>query len=160
MVLPPTHRPFIRRVKLDGNFTISDADFTKSTTQEKVDELSARARGNKAQIKSGNGPEHVAEDLKGDVQLRDGIATLSSALFAVPGAVARGSGTYDLTTEAIDLRGKLAMHARLSKAAVGVKSILLIPLDPFFKKNGAGAILAVRISGTYSHPVFKVSLTR
>src|SRR5205085_1622379 len=103
--------------------------------------------------KSKNGPERVAEDLKSDIRLRDGIATLSSALFAVPGAVARGSGTYDVTTEAIDLRGKLAMKASLSKAASGVKSILLIPLDPFFKKDGAGAILGVRISGTYSHPV-------
>jgi hypothetical protein len=160
VVLPPTHRPFIKRVKLDGNFMISNADFTKLRTQEKVDELSARARGHKAQIKSKNGPEHVAEDLKGDVRLRDGIATLSSALFAVPGAVARGSGTYDVTTETIDLRGKLTMHATLSKAAGGLKSILLIPLDPFFKNNGVGAVLPIRISGTYSHPVFKVSLTR
>jgi hypothetical protein len=78
----------------------------------------------------------------------------------VPGAVARGGGTYDLTTEAIDLRGQLSMRASLSKAAAGFKSVLLIPLDPFFKKNGAGAVLPVRISGTYSHPVFKVSLTR
>jgi hypothetical protein len=160
VVLPPTHRPFIRRVKLDGNFTISYADFTNSKTQEKVDELSARARGNKAQIKSKNGPEHVAEDFKSDVRLRDGIATLSSALFAVPGAVARGSGTYDVTTQAIDLRGKLAIDASLSKAATGVKSILLIPLDPLFKKNRAGAVLGVRISGTYSRPIFKASLTR
>src|SRR5207248_6616919 len=115
VVLPPTHRPFIRRVKLEGNFTINEADFTNSRTQEKVDELSARARGNKAQIKSKNGPEHVAEDLKGDVRLRDGIATLSSALFAVPGAVARGSGTYDVMTQAIDRRRRLAIDASLSR---------------------------------------------
>jgi AsmA-like C-terminal region len=160
VVLPPTHRPFIRRVKLDGNFTITDADFSNSKTQEKVDELSARARGNKGQIKSRNGPEHITEDLKGNVRLREGIATLSSALFGVPGAVARGGGTYALTTKAIDLRGRLAMHVSVSKAAGGFKSILLIPLDPLFKKNGAGAVLPVRISGTYSHPIFKVSLTR
>jgi hypothetical protein len=160
VVLPPTHRPFIRRVKLDGNFTITDADFSSSKTQEKVDELSARARGHKGQIKSRSGPERVTEDLKGDVRLRDGIATLSSALFGVPGAVARGSGTYDLTTKAIDLRGRLAMHVSVSKAAGGFKSILLIPLDPLFKKDGAGSVLPVRISGTYSHPIFKVSLTR
>jgi hypothetical protein len=159
VVLPPTHRPFIRRVKLDGNFTITDADFSNSKTQEKVDELSARARGNKGQIKR-NGPERITEDLKGNVRLRDGIATLSSALFGLPGAVARGSGTYDVTTKAIDLRARLAMHVSVSKAAGGVKSILLIPIDPLFKKNGAGSVLPVRISGTYSHPIFKVSLTR
>ncbi len=157
-VLPPRHEPFIRRVQLDGNFMISDADFMNSRTQEKVDELSARARGNESEIKSKNGPKRVAEDLKGDVKLREGIAKLSTALFAVPGAIGRGSGTYDLTTEAIDVRGKLAMRASLSKAAGGLKSIFLMPLDPLFKQNGAGAVLPVRISGTYSHPVFKVSL--
>jgi hypothetical protein len=98
--------------------------------------------------------------LKGNVKLRDGIATLSAALFAVPGDIARGTGTYDVTTQVIDLRGDLAMHASLSKAAGGFKSVLLIPLDPLFKKNGAGSVLPVRISGTYSHPMFKASLRR
>jgi hypothetical protein len=62
--------------------------------------------------------------------------------------------------EAIDLHGSLAMHATLSKAAGGIKSVLLMPLDPFFKKHGAGAVVPVRIAGTYSHPVFKVLLTK
>jgi hypothetical protein len=102
----------------------------------------------------------ATDDLKGHVQLRDGIATLSRALFAVPGAIARASGIYNVTIQMIDLRGKLAMNATLAKAAGGLKSVLLIPLDPFFKKSDAGAVLPVRISGTYSHPIFKVSLTR
>jgi hypothetical protein len=50
------------------------------------------------------------------------------------------------------------MDASLSKAASGVKSLLLIPLDPFFKKRGAGAVVPVRVMGTYSHPRFKASL--
>lgn len=160
VVLPPTHQSFIRRVRLDGDFTITDAEFTNAATQEKADELSARARGSKEEIKRKT-PEHVAEDLKGNVSLRDTIATVSTALFVVPGAIARGAGTYNVMTEAINLRGDLAMHASLSRAAGGgIKSILLVPLDPFFKKNGSGAVLPVRIGGTYSHPIFKVSLTR
>ncbi len=159
IVLPPTHEPFIRRVRLEGNFTISEAEFTNPRTQEKVGELSARARGKTSQIKSKGGPEPMTAELEGDVQLRHGIATVPTALFATAGAVAKGSGAYDLTTEAIDFRGKLAIHASLSKAAGGLKSILLKPLDPFFKKGGQGAVLPVRMSGTYSHPVFKVSLT-
>ena len=160
VVLPPTHAPFIRRVQLDGSFSINKAEFTNSMTQEKLNEFSARARGEKKEIKTNNGPERVAEDLTGAVKLRGGIATLSGALFDVPGAVARGGGTYDLTTEAIDLRGELAMHASLSKAATGVKSVLAIPLDPFFKKNAAGAVLPVHMAGTYSHPLLRISLHR
>jgi hypothetical protein len=88
------------------------------------------------------------------------LGRISEALFTVPGAVARGAGTYDLSNEAIDLRGKLAMLATVSKAAGGIKSLLLMPLDPFLRRMGAGAIVPVRITGTYSHPVFKVLLTK
>ncbi len=160
VVLPPERRTFLKRVQLDGDFTITHAEFTSATTQEKVNQLSARARGDKNKLKSQNGPGPVVSDWQARVKLRDAIASLSAALFAVPGAVAEGGGTYDLTNHAIDLRGKLAMHASLSKATTGIKSVLLTPLDPLFKKNGAGAVLSVRVSGTYSHPVFKVSLKR
>lgn len=160
VVLPPEHRTFLKRVQLDGDFTITHAEFATATTQEKVNQLSARARGDKSKLKSQNGPRRVASDWQGKVRLRNAIAAISAASFAVPGAVAEGGGTYDLTTEAIDLQGKLAMHASLSKATTGIKSVLLTPLDPLFKKNGAGAVLPVSIRGTYSHPVFKVSLRR
>ncbi len=160
VVLPPDGQPFLERVQLNGDFRITGAEFTKPATQEKVDELSARARGKKNELKSGNVSEPVRSTLESDVRLHRKIATLTQALFAVPGAIAKGTGTYNLGTGAIDLHGKLAMQATLSRAAKGVKSVLLVPLDPFFKKNGAGAILGARISGTYSHPVFKVSLAR
>ncbi|MBV9612074.1 MAG: hypothetical protein JO091_06360 [Acidobacteriaceae bacterium] len=158
VTLPTGNRPFIKRVQLDGDFTISGAGFTSAPRQQKVDELSARARGEAGQLKSSTGPKRVAEDLMGTLKLRDGIASVPAALFAVPGAVVRGGGTYNVITEAIDLRGDLAMHASLSKAVGGFKSVLLVPLDPIFKKHGAGAVLPVRIGGTYSHPVFKLSL--
>ena len=106
------------------------------------------------------GSEAVAAKLKSDVKLQSGIATLSEALVAVPGAVASGGGTYNLLNESIDLHGRLAMRATLSKAAGGIKSVILMPLDPFFKKDGAGALLPIRVTGTYSHPAFKVSLTK
>jgi hypothetical protein len=159
VVLPPKQEPFLRRVQLQGDFTINGAEFTKRTTEEKLAELSARARGKK-KAKVAGGSEAVAAELKSDVKLQAGIATLSEARLAVPGAVASGAGTYNLLNEAIDLHGSLAMHATLSKAAGGIKSVLLMPLDPFFKKHGAGAVVPVRIAGTYSHPVFKVLLTK
>ena len=159
VVLPPKQEAFLKRVQLQGDFTINSAVFTKRTTEQKLNELSSRARGKK-KAKVAGGSEAIAAELKSDVKLQSGIATLSEALFAVPGAVASGGGTYNLLNEAIDLHGGLAMRATLSKAAGGIKSVVLIPLDPFFKKHGAGAVVPVRITGTYSHPVFKVSLTK
>ncbi len=159
VVLPPKQESFLRRVRLEGGFTIDGAAFTTRMTEARLEQLSARARGEKkVNVTSGN--KAVPAEMKSDVKLDAGIATLSEALFAVPGAIARGAGTYDLSNEAIDLRGKLAMRATLSKAAGGIKSLILMPVDPFFKKDGAGAIVPVRIMGTYSHPVFKVLLTK
>ncbi len=158
-VLPPGHEEFLRRIRLDGKFDITEGHFARPNTQLKVDELSERARKQKAKETNAADPQRVVSDFEGDARVRDATAFLSNALFRVPGAVARGQGTYNLITEAIDLHGTLAMQASLSKAAGGIKSIFLIPLDPFFKKKGAGAVLPVRITGTYSHPVFGLSLT-
>ncbi len=155
VVLPPGRVQFIRRVQLDGDFKIPKGEFTHATTQQKVDELSERARG------KGKSPaklEAVASDLEGHVLLRNANAMLSRASFATVGAVVRGGGDYNLLNDEIDMRGKLAIQASLSKAAGGMKSILLLPLDPIFKKQHAGAVIPITISGTYSHPVFKVSL--
>ncbi len=159
VVLPPKQEPFLRRVQLDGSFSIAGAEFTNRATEEKLDDLSARARGEKRQ-KNASGSEGVRAELQTAVKVKSGIAMLSEAVFTVPGATARGAGTYNLLNQAIDLRGKLAMRASLSKAAGGMKSIALMPLDPFFKKNGAGAVVPVSITGTYSHPAFRVLLTK
>ncbi len=160
VVLPPTHEPFLQRVRLDGDFSIPAAEFTNATTQQKVDGLSARASGDKKKTDDPSRLRAIPSHFEAEVDLRHEIAVLPKAVFVVPGAVARLSGTYNLSTQAVNFRGKLAMRASLSRAAGGVKSLLLIPLDPFFKKNGAGAVLPVSITGTYSHPAFKVSLRR
>ena len=158
VVLPPSPAPFLQRVQLNGDFSITGAAFTNPVTQEKIDDLSARARAKKHDAKLKQASERVAAELEGKVILRHEIATLTEAAFAVPGAVAQGSGTYNLASEAVDMRGKLAMRASLSQAAGGIKSLLLMPLDPFFRKNGAGAVLPVHMSGTYAHPIFRMSL--
>ncbi len=155
VILPSGREEFLRRVRLQGQSNINDAYFSRPATQQKVDELSARAR-KKNRRKRG---EHVVADLRSDVSLRNGIAFLSNASFRIPGAVARGKGTYNLLKETIRLHGKLAMQASLSEAVGGIKSIFLLPLNPLFRKNGAGAVLPFRVTGTYSHPSFNVSLT-
>lgn len=159
VVLPPGKEPFLKRVRLEGDFGITDAQFTKPSTQGKVEELSERARGKKNDEEKED-PERTVSDLKGHVFLREGTATFANASFSVPGALARMQGTYNLITERIDLYGTLAMHARVSQATGGIKSILLKPLDPFFRKGHTGALIPVQITGTYSHPSFHVSLTK
>jgi hypothetical protein len=154
VMLPLTNGPFLQRVHLDGDFDIGNGEFTNPNTQRSVNELSRRASGRKDEWAGG---QPVSEELAGVVNLQHGIANVTSGSFRVPGAFARGSGTYDLYTKEIDLRGKLSMSTSLSKAAGGFKSVLLTPLDPLFRKDGAGALVPVKVTGTYEHPRFKLS---
>jgi len=166
VVLPPEHRPFKERVHLTGKFSISRARFTSTNTQKDVDQLSERAEGKKDKQKDydqdddENGFERVMTDLKGNVVLTDGVATLSPVSFAVPGAQADMKGTYSLLSKRVDLRGKMRMLATVSQASTGAKSIFLKVLDPFYKKKkkGAGAEVPIRMTGTYGHTHFTAGL--
>ncbi len=166
VVLPPEHRPFKERVRLTGNFSINRASFTSGNTQKDVDQLSERAEGKKDKKKDHdqdddtNGFERVLTDLKGDVAMKDGVATFSPVSFATPGAAADMKGTYNLLNKRIDLRGKMRMLATVSQATTGAKSIFLKILDPFYKKKkkGAGAEVPIKMTGTYGHTHFSAGL--
>ncbi|HEX3105201.1 MAG TPA: AsmA-like C-terminal region-containing protein [Terriglobales bacterium] len=166
IVLPSEHRPFKERVRLTGNFNINRTRFTSTNTQKDVDQLSERAEGKKDKEKDHDGDddeegfERVMTDLKGEVVLKDGVATFSPVSFAVPGANADMKGTYSLLTKRVDLRGKMRMLATVSQATTGPKSIFLKILDPFYKKKkkGAGAEVPIKMTGTYGHTHFSVGL--
>ena len=166
VVLPSEHRPFKERVRLTGNFNISRARFTSTNTQKDVDQLSERAEGKKDKEKDydhdddENGFERVMTDLKGDVVLKDGVATFLPVSFAAPGAQADMKGTYSLLTKLVNLRGKMRILATVSQASTGAKSIFLKVLDPFYKKKkkGAGAEVPIRMTGTYGHTHFTAGL--
>jgi hypothetical protein len=139
-------------VELQGDFGIDSASFTNLKTQQTVDQLSERAEGEKSED-----PERVLSNLKGHVVLKDSIANFSNLSFAVPGAVAQMHGTYDLGNEGIDLRGVLHIQAKLSDATTGIQSFLIKALSPFLKNNHPGGQVPVHITGTYSHPVYRLS---
>ena len=158
--VPPQGRPFEQEVILVGDFGIDDGHFTKPETQEKVAGLSERAQGKKPDDKS-KGPndsddadvERVISDLRGHVELRNGVATLTNLSFRVPGAVANVHGTFNLLNEKIDFHGTLKTDAEFSKVGGGgVKSIFLKPFDAIFKKKHGGAEIPIKMTGTYSHP--------
>ena len=65
------------------------------------------------------------------------------------------SGVYSLDGNEFDFDGKVRTNAKLSQmVASRWKSILLKPVDPFFHKNGAGAEIPVKVTGTKGAPKF------
>ena len=156
VLLPPEHRPFKERVRLSGAFDVDPARFTSYDTRSHVDQLSQRARGEKD--KDPDDAEDVPSTLKGNVILKNGIATFRQISLSVPGAVANMHGKYSLLSKRVDLHGKMRMEATVSQATKGAKSFFLKILDPFFKRKDAGADIPVALTGRYGDTHFSAGL--
>lgn len=155
VILFPGDRPFLKRVSLVGDFSIDHGRFTAAETQQNINQLSENSRG----IKNNNGDPPMAEsDLKGHVILSEGVAKFSSLVFDIPGASAQMKGTFDVSGKKVDFHGTLKTDAELSKETHGVKSVLLKPFDPIFKRKHHGAVVPVEMTGTYSQPHFVVEV--
>jgi hypothetical protein len=152
-VLPPGHERFLRKLRFVADFGIDDARLTKPSTEQKVSQLSERARGNATPPPD---PADVLSDLKGHVDVRDGIAHLSNLSFAVPGAVAHMHGTYDLITKKINLHGTVQTQVKLSQTTSGAKSFLMKVVGKFSNKNRPGVPIPVSVVGTYPNPTYKI----
>ena len=157
ITVPPLGQPFLREVKADADFQIDEGTFEKPSTQANVNKLSQRARGVKSDGKVPS--ENVIASLKGHVVLREGTAHFAEVSFIVPGADARMSGTFDLLNDRMNFHGKLKTEVKFSQTlGGGIKSVLLKPLDPIFKKKSTGAVIPVYMIGKYDHPHFGIDL--
>ncbi|MGH9809386.1 MAG: AsmA-like C-terminal region-containing protein, partial [Terriglobia bacterium] len=155
-LLPPGDIDVIRKLQLNGAFGIGAARFTDQSVQEKINTLSHKSEGHPKESDDDN----VFSNLKGRFVLRGGAMSFSRLTFQVPGAQVSLNGSYGLEDETFDLHGKLRMKAKVSQTMTGWKSVLLKAADPFFKKNGAGAVLPIKITGTRSHPDFGLDFHR
>ena len=155
--LPAGTEDIAERLKLAGTFHIPDGQFSNDKLQTKIDSLSLRGLGHPKMLKEA-AEIKVPSDLQGTFTLRDGMLTFSFLHFAVPGSHADLTGQYSLDGNTFDFHGKLKTEAKLSQMTTGWKSILLKPVDPFFHKDGAGAEIPFKITGTRSEPHFGLEL--
>ncbi|HEY8716043.1 MAG TPA: AsmA-like C-terminal region-containing protein [Candidatus Acidoferrum sp.] len=155
MVWPSTEHPFLKRITLQGEFEIDHAQWENAERRASLNDLSKRASGKKKDAPA----EDVTANMKGSVTMTNAVAKLKDVSVAVPGAEATMNGTYGLENKKIDFHGNLKTDASLSKESNGAKAILLKPLDPFFKRKNAGAVVPVEMSGTYDDPHFGFSIT-
>lgn len=151
--LPPGEPDVANRLQLAGNFDVSGVHFTNEKIQSKVDALSMRSQG-KPKLAQDNIPDNVQSELDGTFKVADGLISLSQLQFRVPGTQVNLTGEYSLDGNQFDFHGKARMDAKLSHMVTGWKAILLKPADPFFSKNGAGAEIPVKVTGTKSEPHF------
>jgi hypothetical protein len=84
------------------------------------------------------------------------VITLPSLIYTVPGATINLKGTYGLDGGALDFTGTAKMQATVSQMVGGWLGALLKPADRFFKKDGAGTRVPIRIQGTREQPKFGI----
>lgn len=146
-----------KKLGLSGNFQLRAIHFSNPEWQDKVDMLSLRAQGEPKQAKPG--ADDVSSRMVGRFGMGEGKLHFSQLAYSMPGADVDLAGVYSLDGNELDFNGKVRTKAALSKmVSTWWKSWLLKPVDPFFRKNGAGAEIPVKISGTKGAPKFGLDL--
>jgi hypothetical protein len=155
--LPPGDADVVDKLGLTGEFDLTSARFSDPAVREKLAGMSARASRNDPK----DAPANVVTDLEGRFALAKGTMTMSGLRFRIPGATVQLAGSYGLRNEALNFDGTLRMEASLSEAAGGgLKSVFLKLVDPLFRKEGAGAVLPIRVRGTREHPKFGLDVAK
>jgi hypothetical protein len=155
--IPPGKDSVSRRIALKGGFTLRQIHFTNPEVEDKVDMLSLRAQGDPKDARPG--AQDVHSQMVGQFVLAGGKLSFSKLNYTLPGVTVVLTGEYSLDGDRFEFEGKMRTDAKVSQMVASKwKSILLKPVDPFFKKNGAGAEIPVKISGTKSAPKFGLNL--
>lgn len=147
---PPGPSKFVEKIRMDLTFGTSAGRFTNPGTQDSVDRISQSAQGesNKQQDED---PRTALSEVRGDIHLRNGIASIANANFEVPRAHATVGGTYSLVDTRVDLHGMLDTHGHLSDTTSGLKAVVLKAVTPLFKKEGSMRIVPFKITGKYGN---------
>jgi len=156
MQLSPGTGDVISRLQLTGSFELSDVQFTNDKLQARIDALSKRSQG-KPQLINDKSGGAIQSEMDGNFALRDSLLSLSRLHYSVPGANIFMTGKYSLDGNEFDFHGKADLDAKVSQMVTGWKSVLLKPVDPFFRKNGETEV-PIRVTGTRSEPHFGLDL--
>jgi hypothetical protein len=151
--IKPGPESVAQKLSVKGAFTLHQIHFTNPKVQDKVDGMSLRAQGRPAEAKPG-APD-VASQMTGDFDLDRGRINFDKLDYTLPGAKVQLTGIYSLNGEQFDFHGKVRTEAEVSQMVSSWwKQLLLKPVDPFFRKNGAGTEVPIKISGTHNEPKF------
>ena len=146
LTVPPGDAPFLKRMRMWGDFGVTGGSFSDKSTQADINRLSKSAEKKAEPI--GNEATSLS-DLRGHGDIRDAVANLTRLSFQVPGATASLDGTYNLMTYDVNLHGRLYTDGSPSAATTGLKSWVLKAVTPFLKKKGDTRIVPFKITGNY-----------
>lgn len=151
--VPPGKETVTRKLRMQGHFWVTGAHYTDPKVQDRIDELSLRGQGHARQAqrdKELNIEANIASDMQGHFVLDHDKVTITGLRYTVPGAVIAMNGFYRIDNRMVNFHGTARLQAKVSQMVTGWKSLLLLPVNPFFSKNGAGTEVPIAITGTRS----------
>lgn len=158
LLIPPGKVGVEQRMKLDGTFSLTGTRFTSDKIQGKIQQLSLRGQGRPEDLKTED-PTLVRSEMHGDFHMAKAVIALPNLGYSVPGADIQLKGSYALEG-ALNFTGTARLQATVSQMVTGWKSLLLKPVDNYFKKDGAGTLVPITIKGTREAPNFGVDFSR
>jgi hypothetical protein len=153
LLIPPGPVPVVRRMTLDGRFTLRDATFSSRAVQARLDELSRRAQGRP----DAEEVTRVVSAFSGRFTMADGVIRFPALRFEVDGARVALAGHYTLEGQRLQFDGRIRLQAGVSRMLGGRKGWLLRPFDGLFRRDGATEF-PLRIRGSVQHPEFGVDV--
>jgi hypothetical protein len=155
--IQPGEERVLRKLQIKGEFELNQIRFTNPAVQDKVDMLTLRARGKPKEAKPG--AEDVNSRMTGVFTMAREKLEFRNLRYTLPGATVTLTGVYSVDGKQFNFYGKVRTQATLSQmVASRWKSWMLKAVDPFFKKNGAGAEIPVKVTGTNNAPKFGLAL--
>jgi len=154
LLIPPGKGKVLRKMILDGQVGLEDAQWSSPEIRDQLASLSRHAEGQPQNEDAGSS----VSDLQGDFRLEKAIVQFRKLSFGVPGAQVNLAGNYDVGESKLDFKGHLRLRAKISQTVTGKKSFFLKAVDPFFSKQGAGTVLPITITGTREAPTLGVSV--
>jgi len=153
----PGKESVTRKLSFDGRFNLRRIHFTNPSVQDKVDMLSLRAQGEPHKAKPG--AADISSQMTGTFHMANGRIRFSNLTYALPGGRVNLEGIYSLDGHEFDFHGKVLTDASLWRMVDSQwKSLLVMPVSPFFHRKGGGAEIPVSITGTKSEPKFALDL--
>ncbi len=156
--IPPGKERVAEKLQLAGSLKVQGVEFSNAKVQDRVDGLSMRAQGRPEEVKVAGADRRaeVASQMAVQFTVAHALVTVPSLRYEVPGATILLDGVYSMDGSLFEFKGHVRTEATASQMVTGWRSLLLKPLDPLLKKNGAGVELPVAISGAQGE--FRVGL--
>jgi hypothetical protein len=159
--IPPGKERVAAKLELsNASMKIQSVVFQNTKWQDKIDGLSMRAQGKPEDAKNAS-QDKVAEvnsQMSLDFKLGHGQIYVDNLDYEIPGAHVLMNGVYSMDGKLFEFKGHVRTDAKPSQMVTGWKSILLMPVDKFVKKNGAGMELPIAVSGTQDDVHFGLAM--